>query len=370
MKNIIDYVTGADDYFRNKEFTVVDSLVLSQLSYLRFDGLVQGLSNPTKPVSIGGIANAETIESMINGVRDGESNRKLLHALAGSPRFRDVKLIFYVNKIDLNEEKQFSAVTCLLDDGTAYIAYRGTDSTFVGWKEDFNMAFMSPVPSQKEGAEYLNAVADLIQCDLIIGGHSKGGNIAVYSAIKCRQPVKSRITRVFSHDGPGFKDEIFLNYEYLSMKDRINKTLPQSAVIGMLLQQQEDYSVVKSNRIGIMQHDPFSWLVEKGDFIYVQTVKNSALFMNAVLNKWIGALDESKRELFFDTLYQVIKATGANTFADLTNDRKNRAFAALEAIKGIDAETKAFVLKTIRSIFVLSVKNIQDIRLKISAPKR
>jgi len=362
MKNMIDYAAEESDNFQSKEFNVVDSLVLSQFAYLHFDGLVPGISDTAKPVSIEEIARRENLDTMFHGARDGESNRKLLYALAGSPRFRDVKMTFYVDKIDFKAEKQFSALTYLLDDGTAYIAYRGTDSTFVGWKEDFNMAFISPVPSQEEGVEYLNAVGELISCDLKIGGHSKGGNIAVYSSIKCYQPIQNRITHVFSHDGPGFREEIFLSNEYLSMKDRIYKTLPQSSVIGMLLQHQESYSVVKSNRIWIMQHDPFSWLVNGSDFQYVQTVRNSAMFMNETLNKWISSLDDKKRELFVDTLYQVVNATDAKTFYDLTGDWQKKAVAVLRAIKGIDEETRRFVLQTIGSLFVLAVKHLRDIR--------
>nr|WP_238473040.1 Mbeg1-like protein [Desulforamulus profundi] len=114
-----------------------------------------------------------------------------------------------------------------------------------------------------------------MSCQLKIGGHSKGGNIAVYSSIKCRQSVQKRITHVFSHDGPGFRDEVFQCHEYLIIKDRINKILPQSSIIGMLLQNQEHYSVVKSNRIWFMQHDSFSWLIDGSDFQYAQSVKKA-----------------------------------------------------------------------------------------------
>ena len=147
------------------------------------------------------------------------------------------------------------------------------------------------------------------------------------------------------------------------MKDRINKTLPQSSVIGMLLHNQENYSVVKSNRFWIMQHDPFSWLVDDSDFCYVQTVRNSAMFMNSTLNKWIGSLDNNKRELFVDTLYQVIRATGAITIYDLTGDRQKKAVAVLKAIKDIDDDTRIFVLKTIGSLFTFAAKNLRDIHL-------
>jgi hypothetical protein len=362
MKNIINYAIEEKKLFINMEFGGVDSLILSKLAYLNFDGFVSGLSDAATPVSIEEIADMDHTDALFHNTWDSKTNRRLFFALADSSRFRDMKVIFYVNKTDPGTEKQFSAVTFLLDDGSAYVAYRGTDSTFVGWKEDFNMAFISPVPSQEEGVAYLNAVADRISCPLKIGGHSKGGNIAVYSSIKCCPSVQERITQIFSHDGPGFRDEVFLSNEYGVIKDRIHKTLPQSSIIGMLLQNQENYSVVKSNRIWFMQHDPFSWLVDGPDFQYAQSVKKSAIYMNGTLNQWVNSFDDEKRERFVNTLFQIIQATNATTFYDLTGDWPQKAVAVLDAIKGIDDETRRFVFQTIRALFVLAVKNIREIR--------
>jgi hypothetical protein len=360
MKNIINYIIEENNSFEKKKFNAVDSLVLSQLAYLNFSDCVSGKSAITLPMSITEISNKANRDMLFHDVRDKKSNQQLLSALAKSPRFCDTRLVFYIDRIDILTEKQFSAVTYLLNDGTAYIAYRGTDSTFVGWKEDFNMSFINPIPSQKEGVTYLNAVADMFSCDLKVGGHSKGGNIAVYSSIKCLSPVQKRITHIFSHDGPGFRDEVFLCHDYLIIKDRIHKSLPQSSIIGMLLQHQEPYSVVKSNRIWFMQHDPFSWLIDGGDFEYVQSLKKSAMYMNRTLNQWVNSYDDQKRELFINTLFQIIEATNATSFYDLTGDWPKRAVAVLGAIRGIDDETRRFVLKVIKALFVLAVKNIRD----------
>ncbi len=362
MKNIINYAIEKNEPFINGAFNGVDSLILSKLAYLNFDGFASGPSDAATPVSIKEIADMDHTDALFHNTWDSKNNRRLFFALADSSRFRDMKVIFYVNKTDPETEKQFSAVTFLLDDGSAYIAYRGTDSSFVGWKEDFNMAFISPVPSQEEGVAYLNAVADKISGELKVGGHSKGGNIAVYSSIKCRPSVQERITQIFSHDGPGFRDEVFLSNEYGVIQDRIHKTLPQSSIIGMLLQQQENYSVVKSNRIWLMQHDPFSWLVDGDDFRYIPSITKSALYMNETLHQWVNSFDDQKRELFVNTLFQIIQATNATTFYDLTGDWPQKAVAVLDAIKDIDAETKAFVFQTIRALFILAVKNIREIK--------
>jgi hypothetical protein len=226
MINIIDYAYESKDTFEMRPFTAVDSLVLSQLAYLQFDGVVPGMSDISKPISVREVAAIKNPDSLFQDVRDSKSNRQLLFAIANSTRFRDIKLTFYVSQIDNETEKQFSAVTYLLSDDSAYIAYRGTDATFIGWKEDFNMAYTSPIPSQEEGVVYLNAVASRIPCNLKVGGHSKGGNIAVYSSIKCHPSVQARITNIFNHDGPGFRNECFQNESFLIMEERIHKTIP------------------------------------------------------------------------------------------------------------------------------------------------
>lgn len=360
MKNIIDYVSEVKEPFQEKTFNPVDSLVLSQFAYLYFDGLVPVLSNASTPICLAELKEKENLDAAFENVRDSESNRKLFDALIQSPRFRNAKLCFYVNKLDFEAEKQFSAVTFLIEDNTAYLAYRGTDASFVGWKEDFNMAFLTPIPSQEEGVTYLNAVGQQLSCDLKIGGHSKGGNLAVYSAIKCNSKIQKRITHIYSHDGPGFQEKLFQSKEYARIKDRIHKTLPESALVGMLLQHLDTYSVVKSNRIGILQHDPFSWTIKEDDFQYVNTITNRARFMNQTISTWLNSLDNEKRKLFIETLYEVVKATEAKTYYDLTDNWHQRAITSLTAIKNIDDETRGFLRTTIISLIRLAVENLKE----------
>ncbi len=362
MKNVIDYVKNELNRFDSKKFNLVDSLVLSQFSYMHFERLVPGFSNELSPVRIGDLLKAEHFNSMFDDVMFPENNLSLLYALAASPRFRDIKMKYYVNKLDYKQEKQFSAVTYQIDDKTHYVSYRGTDMTFVGWKEDFNMAFKSPIPSQEEGVDYLNTVGKLTEGDIIIGGHSKGGNIAVYSAMKCLPEVQDRIKKIYSHDGPGFKDSIFSTPEYERIKDRINKLLPQSSIVGMLLQTQESYVVIKSARSGIMQHDPFSWVIEGDDFNYVNNISNSSLNINKALNEWLANLSEEKREVFIDTLFHTINSTNAKTLGDLSEVHIKDFAKILRTFRSIDRETRKFVAQTIRDLIVLYVRNMNPLK--------
>ncbi|MGB4407649.1 MAG: Mbeg1-like protein [Sphaerochaeta sp.] len=358
MSNIIDYVKSAKDSFDSRPFCELDSLVLSQFSYLRFNGFVPGISSVDVSVSIRELLEQDNLEWLFLDVRDHKSNLKLFLALADSPRFQDVRMSWYVDCTDQIQEKQFSAITFLIGDGVAYVAFRGTDSTFVGWKEDFNMAFFNPVPSQMEGVGYLNSFVGNSDRTILVGGHSKGGNIAVYASMYCEQSIQDRIQVIFSHDGPGFSEDVFLSENYAKTKFKIRKTLPQSSLIGMLLQQQEEFKVVKSDRFWFMQHDPFSWLVEGFDFQYAINLNGNASYFNKVLNKWISSFDNEQREVFVDSFYHVIKSTNAKTFRDLLFNKKEKAFAAVYAIKDIDEDTRRFMLKTFGSLFILLVRDI------------
>lgn len=366
MKNIIHYAGEATNPLSTGGFNTVDSLILSQMAYWRYEGIVPGFTDSALQGSIGElvtlkeIAAAPEVGRLFSGVRDEKSNRELFAAVVDSPRFCNTKIGFYVSKTDVEEEKQFSAVTFLLEDDTAYIAYRGTDSTFIGWKEDFNMAFTSPVPAQQEGVAYMHAVAHIVPCTLRAGGHSKGGNVAVYSAIYCGKAVQDRLVKVYSHDGPGFRDDVFRSEGYERVKTRIEKNLPQSAVIGILLQNQELYSVVKSSRMWLMQHDPFSWMIQGQDFQYISSITKTARFMNGTVNQWLSTLDDAQREKFINTLFHVLQATEATTFADLLEDWPKRAVAMLRSMKDIDAQTREFLVHTIRSLVVLVAKNFRE----------
>lgn len=359
MENIIEYIENNLKTFDTKEFNVIDSLILSELSYIKLEHIVPSISNRKAPVKIGELLKAELFPMMLQNTPDKEEHLRFVFALAASPRFRNTKLNFYVDIHDAVSEKQFSAVTFFLDDKSVYIAYRGTDSTFVGWKEDFNMTYISPVPAQEEGVKYLNTIAKKIPktSKLRVGGHSKGGNIAVYSAVKCEPSVQKRINIVFNHDGPGFKENIFESPEFLSIKDRIHTTLPEAALVGMLLQHYENYRVIKCNRRGVIQHDPFTWIVENDDFCYAPKISNSALIRSKTINGWLDSLSNDKRRLFIDILFQVLEKTENESFSELSEKKQKSITSMIEAIKESDPEIKKLVLNTINELAKLSVKN-------------
>ena len=366
--NIITYTQTMLDTFDVTPFSHVDSLVLSQLAYINYNDITQPLGSWRKHIAVKDLLKIELFDKLLIDVRDPQRNKELILAVGMSPRFRDVQICHFIDIIDTTLQKQFSAVTFIINKKLAYIAYRGTDSTFVGWKEDFNMTYMSPVPAQADGATYLNKVAKSIRHELIVGGHSKGGNIAVYASMEASPKIQNRIKVIYTHDGPGFRNEIFNSHKYHSIKDKIHKTIPQSAVVGTLLQYQEDYYTVKSNQFWIMQHDPFSWVVQDNDFIYEEEVTSGAKYLNTTIKQWLETLDDEKRELFISTLYEVLLATKTERIEDLTTDWFKKLQSVIEAANNVDKETQSFLMDTIKSLISLSFRNIPSPLKNFSFP--
>lgn len=353
-KNIIDYVEEYGDYtFLEKPLNDVDSLVLCQLSYLRFDGMVPLLTENRKSVTLRQLFEKEQFEELFTDDLFVKDNRALLQAMHKSKRFRTLKMNYYVNIIEKEWETQFSAITFFLEDGSMYVAYRGTDVTIVGWKEDFNMAFMDPVPGQEYSVKYLNMVTGRGNNEFYVGGHSKGGNLAVYAAMNCKKSVRERIRKVYSMDGPGFRPEVLERCPYEEIKERIVKILPHSSLVGMLFERDNNYQVVESRSLGLLQHNTYFWLVEEDHFVYAKKIYEGRMLMDDTINDWVLSLEAEEVKIFVDTLYNVVSATEADNIIQIAADWKNSMNRMRAAIKDVDEETSEMLKKIIKSLFEL-----------------
>lgn len=365
---IIDYLEEYGDVpLAELPMNDVDSLILCQLAYLKFDGIVSSVHENGPFISLKDVEKHADFDKLFADERYEEENRALFGAAVAGKRFCNMRLNCYINVIEKEWETQFSAITYLLDDGTLYIAFRGTDETIVGWKEDFNMAFLSPVPGQSYSVKYLNMVMSRLYKPFYIGGHSKGGNLAVYSAMKCVPRVQERIIKIYSMDGPGFKPEVLKECGYDKIADRVVKILPHSSLIGMLFEKEIRYTTVESNRFGLAQHDPYTWLVEEDHFVLADDIYESSRFRDNTLNDWIYSLDEHQLRLFVDTLYQVITASKAENLIELTADWKKSMNSMVAAIKEIDEPTSKILKEVIKSLFELAkVRAKEEVTMSFS----
>lgn len=352
MPNIMDYLDWRGDLpMTHSPFNEVDNLILAQLSYLNFEQIVPGIESKE---SISIKAASDLFFTGHDEVKIASEptlirvSAVLLKKMSQCDRFAQVKLSKFVNRIDYDEQKQFSAINYSLEDGTVYVAYRGTDETIVGWKEDFNMTFMTTIPAQMEAVQYLTETAGRENKKIRIGGHSKGGNLAVYAAVKCNHFIKDKIIEVYNNDGPGFNKEMITSKEYREMRSRIKTIVPQTSIVGMLLEHEEEYSVVESKQKHIMQHFTMSWEVLGNKFVYVDGVTEESKRMEAILKSWVNNMDIIERERFVDSLFYILESSDVKNARDLAKDKWRKIAAMRKIISSMPVENREALFKTIR----------------------
>lgn len=361
MGNIISYL---EEYghlsFRDLPFNEVDALILSQFSYLKFDGLIPKITDEKRSVSFLHLAGHMDEMVVFADERYEKDNRLLFEQMLNSKRFSSAYFNYYASILDENVETQFCAFTCFLEQELPVVIYRGTDENFVGWKEDFNMAFKKPVPGQHLAKLYLNQVGGLVFSDFVVCGHSKGGNLAVYSSMNTYPDIRNRIKRIYSFDGPGFRPEILVSEDYDAIAPKIEKYIPKSSLVGMLLEEHEDYLVVDSSSVGVLQHNPFTWRVKDASFVGKQEVYKGRQFMNEALNEWILTLNDEQLELFVETLFYILEGCEMKNLVEIAQDWKKGINNMIRASKEVDADTKDKIYEILRILGDIVKDNAKD----------
>ncbi len=349
MANILDYLDWRGDLTLEREpFCDVDALVLSRLSYVPFDGIVSE-DFSAEPIPLGEAAGACIAllhEKDSQLALHLDADEQLLTKLIESPRYSELGLIGYVNRFSKEEEEQFCAISILLPENEMFVAYRGTDGTLIGWKEDFNMSFADVVPAQQDAVKYLEAAAASFDGKLRLGGHSKGGNLSVYASAFCNPAIQSRILRVCNNDGPGFNDNAVSQPGFQAIIQRVHTYLPQSSVIGMLLEHEEAFSVIHSTEHGLSQHDVYSWEISRNGFIPVEGLTNSSVFIDRTLKDWVQSMTPEIREKLIDGVFGVLSASEGTTLRDLWNGKNT--IVVMKAIGNMDDETKELLKEAYR----------------------
>lgn len=360
MDNIVNYAEQTLETFDKLDFKTADSLILSWVSYFHWPKELKSVYS-WKGIKLKDLFRAEYFKELFWDVYDQEDTKRLFVALVSSPRYRNAIVKGFVERWDKNKdkEKQFSAISFQLNDNESYVAFRGTDSSLAGWKENFNMAFQYPVPSQEDAKKYLDKAAKHLTGNIRVGGHSKGGNLAIYAAANANEEYKSRIAKVYSHDGPGFLEMALKSENFISISDRIEKTLPQSSLVGMLLENCGEMKVLKSDRFGIWQHDPFSWMIKDKDFIYIKAITPSARYLDRTLNMWVRSMSEQDRERFVNSLYSLIDVDNVNILPQSQEEWQNSLPAVVNSATKLDKDTKNFLTKAVKSLLRLGVQNLK-----------
>ena len=361
--NVFAYLRWRGDLlFSESHFCEIDNLILSVICYLNFEGLVDS-SLDGEPKDLAQVID-ELGKLSQNKQYTGAILPKEIYSLAKattlSRRFRHTKVVGFVNEVDEDKHIQFSALTYILPDGSAFIAYRGTDDNLVGWKEDFMLAFSSPVPAQACAKEYFEAVVEqLPNVPIRLGGHSKGGNLAFYAAA-CASPfAQKQIVHAYSNDGPGFMPEFFATEGYLAIEKRLVSFVPQSSIVGALLHSPKHYHIIHSTKKSILQHDPFSWTVSGPHFRYERTRSLLSLRADLTVDKWLSGLTLKERELFVQKIFGLISDSGAKTLSDIVSDKLRTIRSIIGSFTRLEKTDRDMMLRIMHQLLRASHESIQ-----------
>ncbi|MCR4955395.1 MAG: DUF2974 domain-containing protein [Lachnospiraceae bacterium] len=345
MANMLDYLDWRGDLtFQQSKFNEVDNLLIAQMCYAPFEGIVkEGMEGM---LTVKEVADLYFEKYTLRKQKSMESQQiratGVLAKMAQSKRFKDCYLGFYVQQT--TEKQQFSAITMDLGENCLYIAFRGTDNTLVGWKEDLTMCYASNIQSQKDAVEYLENIKGLYpKKKIYVGGHSKGGNLSVYAAVKCKKAYQKDILLVFNNDGPGFRKDIVESKEYMEMLPKIRTIVPESSIVGMLLEHREAYTIVRSTQSGGMQHDATSWEVLGRHFIYLETVSDGSKKIDSTISAWIEDLTVEEKKYVVDAIFNVLMAAGFSTVTSIQKEPLKNALALVKEMKNLTPQTKKYI---------------------------
>ncbi len=325
MANIFDYLRWRGDLtFAQDPPNAVDALVFSGLSYIRYGAGIE--AEPDKPITLKDAAEQFFAREDYEECCRVQKDLDLLHAAIQTRRFGRTEICMYRDLLVPEQETQFAAMTFLLDDGSMFLAFRGTDNSLVGWKEDFNMTFQQTIPAQRLALQYTRDVALEYDLPMHLGGHSKGGNLAVFAAARSSPMIQNRILDVYNQDGPGFTQYLMGDPGYLAMVPKIRTYIPQSSVIGMLLEHEEPYTVIRSKTVGLLQHDLYSWSVLGKSFLPMEEITDSSQFIDATIKTWFADMTNQERNQLVDVMFALLGTGGVDKALDIFHPRNIRNY--------------------------------------------
>ena len=319
MSTIFDYLDYvAYDSIYDRPFKELDVLALTELTYLPFDRIVP--QGDTTNIEVR-LSDAVELVDRTTDFIVTDQHLQLVDVLATSKRFKNVKLLNYVNEYDPDVQKQFAAMTYRLTMDVYLVVFRGTDDTLIGWKEDFHMTYMDHIPAQRRAASYLQHVMkEFPKGRFMVAGHSKGGNLAAYACSYLPDQLSEQVDAIFCYDAPGLNKSIIKTEGYQRIAHLIHRYVPQGSIVGMMLEVPEPATIVKSRAFGgFAQHDAFTWMVEKDGFVTLDQTSPDSQQMDQTLKQWVQEVPDSQLKKFFDTFFGLFLDAGVTSINDLMN---------------------------------------------------
>ena len=360
MGIIFDYLDQvAYDSIYDTPFNELDMLMLTEITYLPFDQIVSDQISPDCTCRL-----FEAAEKMPQDLSMlvTKNRLKLLEKIASSTRFKNIKLMGYVNDIDPDVQKQFAAMIFKIKPETYVLTFRGTDDSIIGWKEDFHMTYMDQVPAQKTAINYLRKAMDTLSGQFILTGHSKGGNLASYAASQIEPEYQERIQSIYSYDAPGLNHSVITSQGYQTISEKIKRYIPQGSIVGMMLETPKQAQIVKSTAIGgLAQHDTFSWQISDQTFVLLDNLNPDSLQVDKTLKNWVDSVSDDELKDFFDLFFGLILDAGISSINDLTKlENFNKILAVFENANALTDEERDMLTRLAKLLVDMRYQSWKD----------
>ena len=350
MKNMLDYIKEFGHVsFEERAFSEIDALVLTELEYLPLEKVVPSDENGEIFVTVKEIAEymQEHKQELFaeNPMMMTEERHEASQVIADAPRFQSLKFFGVVSVWDKDTTKQFAAVTVEVEPSVRLVIFRGTDDTLIGWKEDFLMTYSPLVAAQTDAKEYLAKQASLFDGDLMVSGHSKGGNLAIYAAATQEEDVQLRIVDIFCFDSPGLYRSVLETKGYQNIVPLAMRYIPQDSLVGLMLESEVPYVIVKSNATGAIQHSAMTWEIEDGQFIKMEKLTKNSQLNDQTFKKWTESVSDEELELFWNVFFELLFSVGIDTVNDLYGQFMHYVQEFLKAAGEMDEEKREMLTR-------------------------
>ena len=354
MANMVDYLGWRGELsFDASPWNEVDALLMANLCYLNFQQIQDPYGCTVAEAKQQGLVQKTVVAGF-------EDRKHQFEAMADSPRFAGIRMHHFITLTDETQELQFSATCYDMPDGTLCIGFRGTDGTLVGWREDFNMSYQTTVPAQQAATFYLQKASEMDDRPIRLVGHSKGGNLAAYAAA-CSDPgIQDRIREIYSFDGPGMDPMIFQSEGYQRILGKIFSFVPQTSIVGMLMEYHRPYSVIKSEASGIMQHDPLTWQVYGPRFETVDKIDANAKLISDTLHEWLEKTNREERAKMVEALFSVLDSTKATNVAEMMGERLKTITGVALGTWDLDPESRKAVTRLVGLFLSLGFDHLAE----------
>lgn len=315
--NIYSYIDKYGDFtLEEKPFNEVDNLIFASLSYLNLKGIIS--KNKMRLEDVGNLY-FEIYPGKPKGTYIVKKSIKLLDYIKETKRYKDLYLYNYVYR--KGKDEQFCALTIEINPKLVYVSFEGTDDLISGWKEDFMLIYKFPVRSQIRAINYVNKNFIFNRKKIILGGHSKGGNLALAAGMCANNFIKRRIINIYNNDGPGLLKKQFDSNDYNDIKNKLIHIIPSYSIVGLLLYHDENYISVRTLKKGLFSHDLFTWVVED-DKLMRKELDTFSEKLSLDIIEWLNKFNLDERERFVNEMFDIFERAGIKSTLDIIESKK------------------------------------------------